>query len=67
MPYGVARSKIILICSLFSQISMFEDFFADRILPCKLSESIRWIVIYIKEYFHVAGLLYTLCMQCLNY
>ena len=66
MPYGVARSKIILICSLFSQISMFEDFFADRILPCKLSESRRWIVIYFKEYFHVAGLLYTLCMQCLN-
>ena len=38
---------------------MFEVFFADRILPCKLSESRRWIVIYIKEYFHVAGLLYT--------
>ena len=37
---------------------MFEDFFAGRILPCKLSESIRWIVIYVKEYFHVAGLLY---------
>ena len=34
---------------------MFEDFFAERILLCKLSESRRWIVIYIKEYFHVAG------------
>ena len=43
--------KIILICSLFSQISMFEDFFTDQILPANLSESKRWIVICIKEYF----------------
>ena len=37
---------------------MFEDFYTGWILPCKLSESRRWIVIYVKEYFHVAGLLY---------
>ena len=33
---------------------MFEDFsksLADQILPCNLSESRKWIVIYIKEYF----------------
>ena len=33
---------------------MYEDFFADWILLCKLSESRRWIVFYIKEYFHMA-------------
>ena len=49
--------KIILIYSLFSQISMFEDFFADQILPGNLSESRRWIVICIKEYFNAVGLL----------
>ena len=37
---------------------MFEDFSADQILPCKMSESRRWIVIYIKEYFNAVGLLY---------
>ena len=47
--------KIILICSLFSQISMFEDFFADQILPGNLSESRRWIVICIKEYLMRSG------------
>ena len=49
--------KIILICSLFSQISMFEDFFADQILPGNLSKSRGWIVICIKEYFNAVGLL----------
>ena len=49
--------KIILICSLLSQISMFEDFFNDQILPCNLSESRRWIVICIKEYFNAVRLL----------
>ena len=49
--------KIILICSLFSQISMFEDFFADQILPGNLSESRTWIVISIKEYFNAVRLL----------
>ena len=38
---------------------MFEDFFADQILPGNLimSESRRWIVICIKEYFNAVGLL----------
>ena len=36
---------------------MFEDYFADQILPGNLSESRRWIVNCIKEYFNVVVLL----------
>ena len=36
---------------------MFEDFFANQILPGNLSESRTWIVICIKEYFNAVGLL----------
>ena len=49
---------------------MFEDCsksLTDQILPYNLSESRKWIVVYIKEYiFNVVGLLYSLRMQCLN-
>ena len=36
---------------------MFEDFFADQILPGNLRETSWWIVICIKEYFNAVGLL----------
>ena len=47
-------------------LKIFSKWLADQILPCNLSESRKWIVVYIKEYFNADMLLYSLRMQCLK-